>query len=483
MMIDGLHPAKKCNRQRIRWCLIAALALVMIGFVPGAGALRLMAQDDVPADEAHPCAAYLKSLRTSPQTFSFPSNKTTYLRLAQGTELLIPANCFVLDEGPKYADRPLASGLIDLEVSEVLDPLDFALYNLPSQFREDYASRAIATHGAIRVKARCGGHKLGLGRSSKILILFPSRPDRMSIKLHGNHLDSEVMNWHQAYYQMADAYAGQLTPEGAKLNETYPFLGNIGKASPYTHRFEQSKVKVEDVVLATMPHPFSSDQGARVWLNGKGGFKRAEDIQGNDLGSRGLVLEALKTVQWDVSTWDTLKPIILKPSWELEGIAGSGVPEEVILFSNTQNAIEQKWNLEEMLGMMPLAKVQAFMDHAFCSTDLGWVLIGRSVEVGKAIPITLDLGIKIADAKVFLVLAQDSIVVEGEQDADGNYRFPVVPDGRLGRIIAMGFSPTMGPLLGVDLFVTTGGYRMLAMKSIPWSALLAMRNQAVTPSK
>lgn len=104
------------------------------------------------------------SLRPKIQTFNIDNNKAIAIKAANGTEILVPANCFVNGNGE------MVTGNINIELVEAFSLQDFITSGLATVSGD----KMLLSNGMMYINAASGDIKLQLGKGAALSVLMPT---------------------------------------------------------------------------------------------------------------------------------------------------------------------------------------------------------------------------------------------------------------------------------------------------------------------
>lgn len=119
------------------------------------------------------------------QTFSINSNIDNIITGANGTKIRINKNTFVDSLGK------LVTGKIDIELKEVLKPIDMILGNLTTTFE----GKPLESGGMIYIDARIGNAKLAIGNNKSISVAVKTDSMLSKMSLFEGQQDSTGIKW------------------------------------------------------------------------------------------------------------------------------------------------------------------------------------------------------------------------------------------------------------------------------------------------
>ena len=119
------------------------------------------------------------------QIFSIDNNIDNIITGANGTKIRINKNTFVNSLGKSV------SGKIDIELKEVLRPIDMVLGNLTTIFER----KPLESGGMIYIDAKIGNDKLSIGNNKSILIAVKTDSTLSKMSLFEGQQDSTGIKW------------------------------------------------------------------------------------------------------------------------------------------------------------------------------------------------------------------------------------------------------------------------------------------------
>jgi hypothetical protein len=120
------------------------------------------------------------------QVFSINNKKQTTIKAANGTEISIPADAFVFEDGS------IATGNIQFEVKEALSTTDILLSGLST--KSD--GKLLQTGGMVHIEASINGKKLLLAKNKNVDIKLPTKNAVAGMELfYGEKTKSGTINW------------------------------------------------------------------------------------------------------------------------------------------------------------------------------------------------------------------------------------------------------------------------------------------------
>jgi hypothetical protein len=116
-----------------------------------------------PIFKESPMDTVYAALRPSVQKFDIDNNKASIVKAANGTQILIPANCFVNE------NDELVTGTISLEIVEAFSLKDFITAGLATMS----GNRLLQSNGMMYINAKAGNASLQLGKGAAVSVSMP----------------------------------------------------------------------------------------------------------------------------------------------------------------------------------------------------------------------------------------------------------------------------------------------------------------------
>ncbi|MEM7036861.1 MAG: hypothetical protein AAF570_07780 [Bacteroidota bacterium] len=387
------------------------------------------------------------------------TNKPTVLLGEHGTELLIPPNAFVDQQG-----NPVAGEVI-VNFTEVYEKSDLILSNLPTMSN----GRMLESGGVVYIEAMADGEQLKLAEGKSVLINFPGGRTEGMEMFKGAYDAEGTMNW----IPMADA-AGKYEDMKDNLptanTAAMPMMTAFGKADPLTFGFADGKSTVPGYLYAVLEKNYACRGLDRIYVEVQvdegGQVSRAKTLTGKNACYRLAVEEAVKTIPWDVDKLNgrktfyfELKPDVPATGDEGENLFASAVGKPML----TAAEIE-----ETMAAYVDRERARNFTKEAFQVTSLGWIncdRFSRDPNPRVVATISLDDPKMSSNSKVFMVFEDMRSVIEAYPNGANSWQFSNIPENRKVKVVALSYMPGDGPYISVrDMKVKAGDLGPSAMK-------------------
>lgn len=397
------------------------------------------------------CADFLAELQPSPQQFTIDPRQSQHLVLKSGTEILVPARCFV--DTVRGAVQPEH---IHLSIIEIQNPYDLVRSNMATTSEAKmYLELGLAFH----VEATGNQRPLHFGEGKAMLILLKDSLRTASLGTCSGHRGKKgKMKWSGAYYPKAHE-TGDLYAEEPMPSVLPPYLMK-GLANPKTMRFANG-----DAVDYTLQHALEecpdlqTERDIRMSLT----LTAAGEVDGirisgtkKECARRALEASA-RQLHWDVSHWklaDSLRIHVLKRHLE-NLVCGSAVDPEMIEFERTENTLVHGKLLSKLQSIFKEEQVMQWLTHSYAVNRREWSAFMKYRFEPQGQISSVRLSVNALDAKVYMVLPTCSMVAEGRLQQGDQYAFHPHPMNVPAKIIALVDHPQLGPHLGILDWVTS----------------------------
>lgn len=139
-----------------------------------------------PKPTAKPRTMALQSPENIPtQHFRVRSDRDTLLTSKGGCTVKVPANAFVTASGGRV------KGAVDLQLREVLKPVDFVMGNMVTL----YKGKALESGGSFCLEANANGEALALAEGKLIDMAIPTRGAKSGMKVFPGKVDGDAVEW------------------------------------------------------------------------------------------------------------------------------------------------------------------------------------------------------------------------------------------------------------------------------------------------
>lgn len=398
------------------------------------------------------CVRYLENTRAPQYHNSIDVLKPNVIVGPLGTEVLIPENAFVTEDG-----EPV-TGKVVINFSEYLNKSDLILSNLPTVSN----GRMLESGGVIFLEALSNGEKLKLAKGKSVLVNFPGGAQAGMRLFKGKYDPSGTMNWVQMSDQPEHFTKPQAKRKTAKAG-VFPVNSEFGKADAVSMTFEKKpELNIQAYIYAMMERHYNCRGKDRiyvqVYLDENGHAEKVRTMTGKNACMRLAVEEIVKTIPWDVSDLDgeeiyfNIEPDITAPAGEEENMFVSLAGQDLKVGSS---AIE-----ETMAKYVERDRARNFVKNAFTVTQLGYINCDRfAAEETPMVAATINLDLKelSSNAKVFMVFDDINSVMEANPAGYGEFRFARVPSGRSVTIVAVAYEPNVGPYLSMQKVTVAKG--------------------------
>lgn len=150
-------------------CLLLAIPLFLISCI---SKKDTAATTRPPAFQQGPLDSVYTALRPAIQTFTIDNKKTDKIKAANGTEILIPANCFVTADGDPVEK-------VQLEVVEAFSLPAFVASGLATMSGD----KLLISNGMIYLNARAGDENLSLVEGMSLTVSMPTMGDNSGFQM------------------------------------------------------------------------------------------------------------------------------------------------------------------------------------------------------------------------------------------------------------------------------------------------------------
>lgn len=122
--------------------------------------------------QSGPLDSAYTQLRPAVQVFTFNNNKANAIKAARGTEVFIPANSFVTENGSKVEN-------VQLEIVEAFSMPDFITSDLVTLSN----GRLLMSNGMLFINARSGKENLQLAKGTSLTVSMPTMADNSEFQM------------------------------------------------------------------------------------------------------------------------------------------------------------------------------------------------------------------------------------------------------------------------------------------------------------
>jgi TonB family protein len=129
------------------------------------------------------------SFEKTATSFYITNHSKETLNFPEGTQLIIPADAFVLKDGGQMVE-----GQVEIVVKEFYNKKDFLLNNLSTMSND----RLLESGGTIHIQALANGQECELKHDKEIQILFPTEKRKKDMELFYGQKSNNEINWIQA---------------------------------------------------------------------------------------------------------------------------------------------------------------------------------------------------------------------------------------------------------------------------------------------
>jgi hypothetical protein len=197
------------------------------------------------AFKAGPMDSAYSALRPALQHFTIDNKKSTIVKAANGTEILVPANCFVDGNGN------IVSGNITVEIVEAFSLQDFIVSGLAT-LSDD---KMLLSNGMMYINASSGDTRLQLAKGASLSVSMPTMSSPAGFQM----FTGDGSNWQVDSSMSAIDYTftlplNLLYPHGNKF--FYYCIVGVGDRNERTYYYDTTIINVlnkkyEHTVIAT----------------------------------------------------------------------------------------------------------------------------------------------------------------------------------------------------------------------------------------
>ena len=149
------------------------------------------------------------------QHFRVRADRDTLLHSKGGCTVKVPANAFVSVRGVKV------KGAVDLQLREVLKPIDFVLGNMVTV----YKGKALESGGSFCLEAVANGEALSLADGKLIDMAVPTRGAKSGMKVFPGRVVGDAVEWLQPRDLMVPVAAAAMQDEAVDAVAAIEVLG------------------------------------------------------------------------------------------------------------------------------------------------------------------------------------------------------------------------------------------------------------------
>lgn len=198
----------------------------------------------VPIFQSNPLDSAYGSLRPVVQRFTIDNQRVNTVKAANGTEILIPADCFVLANGDRAAQ-------VELEIVEAFSLKDFVVSGLATLSQ----GQLLESNGMLYINAKAGPENLRLAEGASLTVSMPTMKGNSGFQLFTGDgrqwtVDSGMTEADCAIPLPLDL----LYPEG--INTFWHCISDVGGKTEKRHLHDTTILNVtrgryENTVIAT----------------------------------------------------------------------------------------------------------------------------------------------------------------------------------------------------------------------------------------
>lgn len=434
---------------------IAFFAMLMVssmGFAQGGAQSAGGGSGQQVTSEQNECVRYLENTRSPQYHNSIDVLKPNVITGPLGTEVLIPENAFVTEDG-----QPV-TGEVEINFSEYLNKSDLILANLPTVSN----GRMLETGGVIFLEALSNGEKLKLAKGKSVLVNFPGGAQEGMRLFKGKYDPSGTLNWVQMSEHPERFTKPQAQRKTAKAG-AFPLNTEFGTANAVSMKFQKKPdLNVQAYIYAMLEQHYNCrgrDQiYVQVYVDESGRSTKVRTMSGKNACMRLAVEEIVQTIPWDLSE---MKGDELYFNLEPDISAPAGDEENMFVSLAGQNLTVGSGEIEKIMAeYVERDRARNFVKNAFTVTELGLINCDRfAAENSPMVAATINLNRKelTNNAKVFMVFDDINSVMEASPAGYGEFRFARVPSGRSVTIVAVAYEPKVGPYMSMQKFTVSEG--------------------------
>jgi hypothetical protein len=435
--------------------VFAFFALSMIsplGFAQGGAQSAGNGNGQQSATAENECVRYLEKTRAPQYHNSINVLKPNVIVGPLGTEVLIPENAFVTEDG-----KPV-TGEVVINFSEYINKSDLILSNLPTVSN----GRMLETGGVIFLEALSNGEKLKLAQGKSVLVNFPGGAQEGMRLFTGKYDASGKLNW-VTMSDQPEHFTQPLAQRQTAKTGAFPLNFEYGTASATTFQFKKNpELNVQAYVYAMMEQHYNCRGRDQIYveikLNENGRTEKVRTTSGKNACMRLAVEEIMQTIPWETSEMNgdqiylNLEPDISAPAGESENMFVSLAGQQLTV---------GKGEIENIMAeYVEKDRAKNFVKNAFTVSQLGYINCDRFMaENTPMVAATINFNRKelTNNAKVFMVFDDINSVMEASPAGYGEFRFANVPSGRSVTIVAVAYEPNVGPYLSIQKAIVSEG--------------------------
>ncbi|MBL8002899.1 MAG: hypothetical protein JNL05_13170 [Flavobacteriales bacterium] len=321
------------------------------------------------------------------QRFSLRAERDTLLHSKGGCTVKVPANAFVDARGRTV------KGAVQLELREVLKPVDFVCGNMVTV----YQGKALESGGSFCLEARANGESLALAEDKRIDMAIPTRGAKSGMKYFPGEVTGNSVEWQAPQALIAPA-TGQTSvdqaPDGAVVDLNFAL----------TDLSSNAWIRLEEYrSWEAMPKAMQNDLMDIVW-SGDGlmitkdsmvmaGGETVILTPGDTMHGNGW------TMQEGAKSWDEAMAMNRK--------SGGQAPAQAMKGTNQ-------------------FKVDPAANYIFQVKQLGWANIDRLMYDKRSRPVDIVTRIdnkEVGDVSISMVVKSHGMFLPGYEMKNGSYSF------------------------------------------------------------